>query len=121
MRQSAHLDTWVDFQEVVGAILIHHELHSACIAVLDMACQLESIPVQRLPHLGVQAKGWRKLHHLHCIQLHTVSVALLAMDRLVQPLLQTECCSPCYRQTAALATDRLLQRLSQADWCSPCY
>ena len=49
-RSEINLYSRVDFQEVIVAILVHHELHGASIAVANMTGQLESIPVQGLAY-----------------------------------------------------------------------
>ena len=61
----------VDLQEVVVAILVHHELNRAGIAVLHMARYLQGITVEGLPDVVIQPVGGSKLDHLQVMLAHS--------------------------------------------------
>ncbi len=63
-NMAVYLYSRVDLQKVVVPLLVHHEFHSAGIAVLHMAGNLQSIPVKCLSDFIVQTIGWSHLNHL---------------------------------------------------------
>lgn len=60
-----HLDTGIDFQEVVVAVFVHHELHRARIGIPQEFAQLHGVSVHLPPDFLVQTKSRGRLHHLH--------------------------------------------------------
>lgn len=71
-----HLDARIDFEEVVLAVLVHHELHRAGVDVVDGARDLFGVRKERLAHGVVEVGRGRDLDHLLVPPLHA-AVALV--------------------------------------------
>lgn len=60
------LDTGVDFDKVVSALLVDKEFGRTGVSVFDGGGELESVVEDGLSNRFVEMRGWSDLDHLRC-------------------------------------------------------